>query len=115
MSSRAPTIHGDEAMDESERVASLVAHARAEAFAQRTQAIMSRLGYEIVSVEDFEARQAENEDEWLRPDVRIVDETGVLPLHLDVLLVAVRTHAAVSFPTVLLAQRVRVEPELLVP
>lgn len=51
----------------------LIAHARPEAFGQRTQAIMSRLGYEIVSAEDYEARYPDDADRP-RPDLRIVDE-----------------------------------------
>jgi hypothetical protein len=52
----------------------LVAHARPEAFARRTQSIMKRLGYEIVCIEDFEDALNEGEFGSIRPDLRIVDE-----------------------------------------
>ena len=52
----------------------LVAHARPEAFASRTQLMMSRLGYVIVPVEEFEERYPPEDFDAPRPDLRIVDE-----------------------------------------
>ena len=52
----------------------LIAHARPEAFAARTQTIMGRLGYQIINVEDYESRDQDRDFDAPRPDLRIVDE-----------------------------------------
>src|SRR5205085_11440295 len=46
-------------------------------------------------------------------DVGILDVVGELPVHLDVLVVAVRTEPFLALLLVLLAQRLRVEAEFL--
>ena len=50
----------------------VVSHAPAESYAPMAQVLLARLGYDVLTPEDFEAL-AEAED-WPRPDVRIVDE-----------------------------------------
>ncbi|MCZ6463619.1 MAG: PilZ domain-containing protein [Proteobacteria bacterium] len=50
----------------------LVAHARAEAFAPRTRSILGNLGYRIVMLEELE--ELLGGAEAPRPDLRIVDE-----------------------------------------
>jgi len=52
----------------------LVAHARPDAFATQTVTMMGRLGYQIVTIEDFEALDAQDDSESPRPDLRLVDE-----------------------------------------
>jgi hypothetical protein len=52
----------------------IVAHAHSEAFVNRTQSILARLGYQIFSPEEFAARSVTDELDPPRPDLRIVDE-----------------------------------------
>ena len=53
----------------------ILAHAGREAFSERSRSILARLGYLIVSPEDFDAcSQSLGRD---RPDLRIVDERSI--------------------------------------
>jgi hypothetical protein len=52
----------------------IVAHARPESFVEHTLGILSRLGYQIMTPEEFEAQTVEDELAGLGPDLRIVDE-----------------------------------------
>jgi len=52
----------------------IIAHTRPEAFVEHTQSILARLGYEIVTSEEWETRCDEASSELRRPDLRIVDE-----------------------------------------
>jgi hypothetical protein len=52
----------------------LVAHARQEAFAPKTWSILGKLGYEILTPEQFENQPHVDNRDSVRPDLRIVDE-----------------------------------------
>jgi hypothetical protein len=52
----------------------IVAHARPEAFVKHTQSILARLGYQIMSVEDYDSIHQPGDEDARRPDLLIVDE-----------------------------------------
>jgi len=58
----------------------LIAHARPEAFVDKTRLILGRLGYHIVSPEDFDRMRATSAGAGRSPDLLIVDERRLADL-----------------------------------